>query len=236
MSRARDYRKRVTRALLLVFYGLLAAAVAPDFGIGIKPYAVSVSVLAVAVGVFRMSAMPVHGFYRPLMTVSGILISLYLAAFLFVTLRGLSEAVSGWVSSAAKGVGAIGLLLLCAAMEIFCRRLKWARLARAWAFTLSLVGLVYVVPVALGWFWSYYSAYILAWRPMGALYYALTGFDFHGVRVPGAVGASKWLVLLALALLAPVTVLLVNLMRTYVRAASPSPPPDDSQPIPWSRR
>ena len=236
MATTRNYRREVTHALLWIFFGLLAAVIAPDLGIGIRDYAVIAALLAVLFGIVRMCTMPVHGLYLQLTVASGVMVALYAVAFALRVLLASSQPAVSLLAAALPGLGAFALLLLSLGLEIFCRRLKWVRLTRSWVFTEALVTLFYCLPAALGWFWDYYSSYLQSWKPVSALRYELLGFDFHGMRVPGLVGGPRWLILLALLLLAPAAAILVNLLRTYVHAASPPPPSDDSEAIDWPSR
>jgi hypothetical protein len=233
MPERRDYRKQLRRAILVMFFGLLAAMIAPDFGLGLKPYLSIAAVAAAAGGFLWMSTMPVGGLFRALMTSAGALAALYAVAL------GVASSPSGesnaWLVPAARGAGAAALFLSCAGMEILCRRLRWLPLSRAWILTQVAAALMYVLPAALGWFWPFYGRYIEAWRFVAALRYEFAGFDFHGMRVPGVVGGPKWLLLLRFAMLAPATMMLINLLRTYVWVAAP-PPVDDTPAVPWSRR
>jgi hypothetical protein len=232
---ARDYRKHLRRSVLGVFFGILAAAIAPDLGLGLKPFFVLGGALAVSVSAFWLASLPVKRAFRVLMIPCGVLAFLYAALAGLALARGEGE-TAGRMALLAKGLGALSLFCVSAALEILCRRLKWLRLERGWVFTEGAVGLAYCLPALGGWFWGYFGRYFDAWRFVATLKYEISGFDFHGMRVPGIVGGSRWLVLLLLALLTPTVMMLVNLLRTYAQVASPPPPPDDSQPIEWSRR
>jgi len=235
MPARRDYRKLVTRNILLVFFGLLAALLAPDLGLGLGPFVSIPAVLAVAAGTLQLARLPVGGLYRPFMFAAGALAICY-ACVLSILLFSPAGYAPSWLSGIAKVLGATAFFLITASLEIICRRLKWLRLARGWLFTESLVGIFYAIPALFGFFERFYAAFLEKWRLFGLLVYEVSAFEFHGMRLPGVVGESRWPVLLLFVLVLPTLVTLVNLLRTYVQAASPPPPVDDSKPIPWSRR
>ena len=234
MPATRDYRKQVTRSILTVFFGLLAALIAPDLGIGLRKFVAVAGALVVAAGALRMWTLPVRGLYRPFMFASGVLSAAYAVGF-SVLVFSPGEAVPLWLSGIVKFVGAAALFLLAAAMEIICRRLKWTRLARGWFFTQALVGFVYALPSLFGLFSRFYAPILESWRLFGLLMYELSAFEFHGMRLPGVKGHAQWPLFLLFALVLPAAAILVNLLRTYVQAATP-PSVDDSKPIQWSRR
>jgi len=230
-----DYRKTTTRGMLCCFFGLLTVMIDPGFGLGVAPYVAVAGALAVAAGCAMLSTLPVTGVYGVFMTAAAVFAGAYgalILALLFVP----AEFAASWFPAVTKAFGALALLSLAAAAEILCRRLKWRRLARAWLLTETVVGLIYAAPAVLGCFYDYYAGAFESYRVMSALRYELSSFEFPGMHLAGVGNGSPWLVMLFLVLLAPAAILLVNLLRTYVYAASPAPPRDGAEPIAWSRR
>lgn len=234
MAAARDYRREVAHALLWVFFGLLAATIAPDFAIGAKRYICLASVGAMAWGLFRLSSLPVSGVYKALMGSAAVLCVMYGTGFAWLHFLAASQTAA--LVAVTRLVGAAALFLVVSGLELFSRKLRWRRVARGWTFTQVAVGSVYFIPALVGFFWDFYAPHMRGWRFVNTLHHELAGFDFHGMRIPGIVGGSRWLVLLALVLLAPVTMILVNILRTYVHVFAPPPAKDDSEEVQWSRR
>jgi len=231
----RDYRKLTTRALLAVFFGILAAAIAPDLGLGLRLYWALAGTVTAAIGLWALAGLPVHGAYQPLMATAGILAFIY-AVDLVAVIAAPSSPIVEASAKYARGFGAVSFFLTTAGLEILSRRLKWVRIARGWLFTETAVALIYAVPAVMSWFWPLYAPYIEKTPFLARAFFYISGLEFHGLRVPGIMGGSRWLVLMLLVFVAPVAMILVNLLRTYVKAATPAPPPDETPPIPWSRR
>jgi hypothetical protein len=230
-----DYRKTATRGILCCFFGLLTVMIDPGFDLGVAPYVAVAGALAVAAGCAMLSTLPVTGVYGAFMTAGAVFAGAFAALILALVLAPL-DLVPSWLPAVTKAFGALALFSLAAAAEILCRRLKWRRLARAWALSETIVGLIYAAPAVLGCFYDYYADTFESYRVLSALRYELSSFEFPGMHLAGVGNGSPWLVILFLVLLAPAAILLVNLLRTYVYAASPAPPRDDTEPIAWSRR
>lgn len=231
----RDYRKHIIRALMLVFFGVLAAAMAPDFGVGLRPFIVTAAVVVCAMGMLGISTLPVTGAFRPVAAAAVVLAALYTGAYAVGAFAGPGEAGARFAGGAYI-FGSLSLLAHAAALEILCRKLKWTRHSRAWALTQGAIAFLYCAPAILGCLWGAVGAQLGTMRAIATVHYAMTGFEFHGMHVAGIIGGPRWLILVLLAMLAPVSAFLVNILRTYVQVATPPPRTNDSEPIEWSRR
>lgn len=214
------------RGLLGVFFGVLAAAVAPDLWLNPSRVFELLGTLAAVFAMFYLVGVPVKGAYRKLMVAGGVLGAAYYVGRLAASTMGDNQAVlsgTAWL----VGLGAFSLLVFLTAMEAYCRERKWVRLRRGWGAAEAAVALLYAVPVVVGWLSPLYERHLGEWPQARRLYVRLAGIEFHGLHVPG----GPWRPLIWLALVLPVAIVLLNLLLMYVRAATPRRPAEENEPI-----